>query len=653
MARVAQFGVRHVFVIPGGGAMHLNDALRKNESLSQVFNLHEQACAIAAEGYARVTRRLGVALVTSGPGGSNCATGVLEMWQDSIPGLFLSGQVRFDTTVASTGLPLRQLGDQEADIVRMVAPITKYAASVRDPALIRYHLEKALHLAVSGRPGPVWLDIPLNVQSALVDPEALEPFDPGEFDGIADEMVVPSRGRPVSVVRSIERRHDVVEPTNVWPAPSAPPQNRGALLGSFDQDEAESATRLAMNWLQAAKRPVVLAGSAIQGAGSAPEFLRFVEAMGIPVATAWNGLDAIPTDHPLFVGRPGTVGDRAGNFAVQNADVLLVLGCRLNIRQIGYEFAAFAREAKLVMVEIDAAELAKPTISPDLAIQADVRWFLRTARDVLEETTPSGDHHEWLRWCRERLDRYPVVAPRYRDTSSPVNPYVFVDELSRQLGPNDVIVMANGAACVVALQVLRIQDGQRIVVNSGTAGMGFDLPAAIGSAFALRAMDSRGRVICLAGDGSIQMNLQELQTVQTYGLPIKVFVFNNAGYLSMRLTQDNLFAGNRFGEGPATGLNLPDMVAICGAYGLRACRVDDLDEVPAAISRTLDGDDPAMLDVIMDPDQGFVPKVIAERREDGTLVSKPLEDMYPWLDRAEFADSMLVSRYGKERTEHQ
>jgi acetolactate synthase I/II/III large subunit len=661
VGQLPSLGVGHVFAVTGGGAMHLDDALRLRPDLRVVFNQHEQACAIAAEGYARTRGTIGAAVVTSGPGGTNCITGVLGMWHDSVPGLFISGQVRFDTTVASTGLPLRQLGDQEGDIVRLVAPITKYAAMIADPKMARYQLEKAVYLALHGRCGPVWLDVPLNVQSEQIDPEGLPSFDPCDLDELPERPVVPLRGRPVTVLEELVRPGEATPEGDAWREPCAPPQDRGAVSGAVDRELATEQAREFLRLLRDAERPVIMAGSALRVAGAVDDFRALTETLQVPVATAWNALDTLWDGHPLWVGRPGSIGDRSGNFAVQNADLLLVLGCRLNVRQIGYEFEAFARAARLVVVDIDAAELAKPTISPDIAVHADVGWFVRTLRELAANETAPASRAAWLSWCAVRRARYPVVLPEYRRRDAPVNPYVFIDELSDLLAADDVVVLANGAACVSALQALRPKRGQRIMVNSGTAGMGYDLPAAVGAACARAdiAADLPGapgreapRVVCLAGDGSIQMNLQELQTLTSYKLPIKVFVFGNGGYLSIRQSQDNLFGGARFGEGPATGVGLPDMVALAGAYGIAANRVHSHAALSAAIADTLAAEGPALLDVIMDPEQTFAPKVIAEKRPDGQIVSKALEDMYPWLDPEELRENMLVDLYSRDLREH-
>ena len=590
MRAIADAGVDTVFMVTGGGAMHLDDALGQCEGLAYVCNHHEQACALAAEGYARETGGLGVAVVTSGPGGTNTITGVLGQWHDSVPVLYVSGQVRRDTTVWSTGLPLRQLGDQEADIVSIVSSITKHAVMVTDPARVRYELEKCLHLARSGRPGPVWLDVPVDVQAAQVDPEELEPY-PGDDDGAFDETL--ARAQAVGL-----------------------------------------AERLAE-----AERPVLLAGSGIRIGHAIARFERLAERLGAPLLTAWNAVDVLWEDHPLLAGRPGSIGDRAGNFALQNADVVVSLGCRLNVRQIGYEFEAFAREAYLAVVDADPVELRKPTIHPDLPVHADVGFFF----DALEEALagkPLPDWTPWVAWCRERRRRYPVVLPEYREQDEPVNPYVFEDVLSRHLDGRSVVVTANGAAVVVTNQALRLPRGARLICSSGTASMGYDLPAAIGACVAA------GRpVICLAGDGSVQMNVQELQTIAHYRLPVKIFIFDNGGYLSMRQTQDNIFAGRYVGEGPESGVSLPDMTAVARAYGIPARSVSSNSGLDEAIAGMLEDDGPQLCVVVMDPKQPFSPKVAGMRLPDGRMVSNPLEDMHPLLGRDELADNMLVPLY--------
>lgn len=626
---IAGLGVRQVFLVTGGGAMFLDDALARRDDLQLVFCHHEQACAIAAEGYARTSGGIGVACVTTGPGGTNTITGVLGQWHDSIPALYVSGQVKRETTVASTSLPLRQLGDQEADIIRLVSPITKYATSVTDPATVRYHMEKAVWLATHGRPGPAWIDVPLDVQSAQIDPDVLPRFDPSE----------PAPAKAADVTPTAPSDESGLRP---WPPVESATQADGALRGAFDEEAARQAAAVVLRRIRTAERPVILVGSAVRSAKALDLFRGVADALGAPVCTAWNAGDLMADDDPLFAGRPGSLGDRSGNFTLQNSDVALVLGCRLNVRQVGYEFAAFAHHAFRVVVDIDEAELAKPTVFPDLAVHADVRFFLEELNRLVAADPEPPHHDAWVAWCRERRRLYPVV-PRDGVNGGLVDPYVFVTRLADVLEERDVIVCANGSACVVTIQAFKFKGGQRLLVNSGTAGMGYDLPAAVGAAFARR--DEGGRVICLAGDGSIQMNLQELQTIAQHELPIKVFIFDNDGYVSIRQTQDNLFGGRRVGEGPDSGLAFPDMGAIARAYGIDALRVTRERELPAAFSEALAADGPFLVDVIMDPERTFAPRVVAERCPDGTLVSKPLEDMFPFLDREEFSDNMIGPIY--------
>ena len=585
---LAGHGVRDVFLVTGGGAMHLNDAFGREPRLRYVACHHEQACAIAAESYSRASGRLAAVNVTTGPGGTNAITGVWGAWVDSIPMIVVSGQVKFETVVRSTDLPLRQLGDQEIDIVRVVSSMTKYAVMVTDPCSIRYHLERALYLAEHGRPGPVWLDIPMNVQGALVDPDSLVGYD---FQ---------------------EDRAD------------------------FETTDLDAVAADLLQRLRAAERPVLLVGTGVRASGTHEAFLRSVERLGIPVAVSFNALDALWADHPNFIGRQGTIGDRAGNFAVQNADLLLVLGCRLNIRQISYGWANFARHAFKVMVDVDAAELRKPTLSIDLPVHADLRAFFPALERAFERED-AGDHAAWLAWCQQRARRYPVVLPEYWDIVGSVNPYCFIDVLFRALPPGEVVVTGDGTASVTSFQAARLKKGQRLYHNSGSAPMGFDLPAAIGAAVA-----TGGRVVCLAGDGSIQMNLQELQTIVTHRLPIKIFVLNNQGYHSIRQTQRNYFPDNIVGCGTESGLGFPDFSKLAWAYGIPFRRVSAHAELEAAVRETLDTEGPQMCEVFLDLTQVFAPKLSSRRLADGRMISSPLEDLAPFLSREELRENMLV-----------
>ena len=586
--QLADWGVRHVFLVTGGGAMHLNDSLGNEPRIQYVCNHHEQASAMATEGYARISGTTGVLNVTTGPGGINALNGVFGAWTDSIPMLVISGQVKRETCMRALGLKgLRQLGDQEADILAMVAGITKYSAFIGDPKTIRYHLERAWHEARSGRPGPCWLDIPVDVQAAAIDPAQLPGFTPEERPALHAPSLAES-------VREIMRR------------------------------------------LEAARRPVILAGTGIRAAHAVDEFHALIDRLQIPVTTAWSN-DLVASDDPHHCGRQGTIGDRAGNFTVQNADLLLVLGSRLNIRQTSYNWQSFARRAFKIQVDIDEAEFRKPTVRPDMAVEADLKGFLREMLAACDRSSyHAGRHSAWLGWCRERVRRYPVVQPRQRKAGPPLNPYYFLEQLSARLAGDDVIVCGNATSCIVSFQTLQLQKGQRLISNSGCASMGYDLPAAIGAAFA-RAGE---RVICLGGDGSLQMNIQELQTIVHHQLPVKIFVLNNAGYLSMRMTQTGFF-GRLTGESAISGASFPDMVKVAEAYGIPAIRIDRESHF-ARLADFLAAKGPGLADVVLDPSQEFEPRSRARQLPDGKIVSPNLEDMYPFLDPNELQENMVA-----------
>jgi len=587
---LADHGIRDVFLVTGGGAMHLNDAIGRADRLRYVCCHHEQACTIAAQGYYRLTNRLAAVNVTTGPGGTNAITGVYGAWVDSLGMVVVSGQVKWETLVRSTGLPLRQLGDQEVDIVRLVESITKYAVMVTDPSTIRYHLEKAIYLARTGRPGPVWLDIPMNVQSANIEPATLRGFDP-----------------------SAEAEQHTPQAT--------------------DEDIARLIGRL-----HASERPIFYAGAGVRLAGVETELLALAERLGIPIATGFNAHDLIPSDHPLFAGRPGTIGDRAGNFAVQNADLVIVLGCRLNIRQISYAWEHFAREAYKVIVDVDQAELAKPTVKADLPIHADVADVVRRLVRA-DLPPPSNAWRRWADWCRARRAKYPVVLPEYWNGTGGVNPYCFGDRLFEALDPDAIVVTGDGTACITTFQSAKLRGRQRLFSDSGSAPMGFDLPAAIGACIA----SDRGQVVCVTGDGSIMLNLQELQTIRGYGLPIKMFVLNNNGYHSIRQTQRNFFPGNDVGSGPESGVTFPDFGRVAHGFDIPFRRACDHGQLDAAIRATLADRGPAMCEIMLDLAQPFSPKVSSKRLPDGRMVTAPLEDMAPFLPRDEFLTNMIVT----------
>ncbi len=568
--------------------MHLNDAIAREPRLRYICNHHEQASAMAAEGYARVTGTVGVLNVTAGPGGVNALNGVFGAFTDSIPMLVISGQAKRETLFASYDLPgLRQLGDQEVDIIHAVQKMTKYARLILDPNTIRFELEKALHLATTGRPGPCWLDIPVDVQSAQIDPDTLPAF-------------VPDAARPVYL-----------------------PDNVATIVKDL------------VARIRAAERPVLLAGTGVRLAGALDLLEEVAGLLKIPVATAWTP-DLLPTDSPYYCGRQGSIGTRAGNFTVQNADFVLILGSRMCIRQVSYNWKSFARHAYKVQVDVDPAELDKPISVADQKVCCEARYFLEEMRRQLREGhAPSPQHAKWLGWCRDRVAAYPPVLPHQRTAHNGINPYYFVETLFQQLGPDDVVVSGDATACIVPFQAAVLKKGQRLFSNSGCASMGYDLPAAIGAAVA-----HGKRVICLAGDGSIMMNLQELQTVAHYGLPIVIFVLNNGGYLSIRTTQSNFF-GKLIGEGSESGVTFPDFVKVAEAHGLRGMKIEG-EDFSGQIAAALKTPGPVLCEVMLDRAQGFEPKLSSKKLPDGRMVTAPLEDMAPFLPRDEFKRNLLI-----------
>lgn len=595
---LADKGVTDVFTITGGGAMHLNDALGHSPRLKCTYNHHEQACSIAAEGYARLTGKIAAVCVTSGPGGTNAITGVMGGYLDSVPMFVISGQVKRETTLWSVpDLKLRQLGDQEFPIVDAVSCMTKYAVMITEPNDIYYHLEKAWCLANSGRKGPVWLDIPLDVQAAPVEESELR-----HFEGSEEEKEILAQEKPV-----------------------------------YD----EASTKEILEKISKAERPVMIVGEGIRFAGVKDKMLKVMDMLKIPVVTAWNAHDLVADDNPYYCGRPGTVGTRGGNFVMQGSDLILSMGCRLNIRQISYNFAGWSPDAYKIMVDIDEAELNKPTIKIDMKVHADVT-------DVLDSIIASGfdggdTHAEWLKWSRDVDAKYPACIPSYESKKSPINPYVFIDRFSKVLAEDDAVICGNGSACVVTFQGMHVKDETRLFTNSGCAAMGYGFPAALGCAVA------RGdkRTICVDGDGSFQMNIQEMQTVIYNKLPLKTFIINNNGYHSIRQTQTAKFNPPLVGVCDGNGLSFPDLSKLAPAYGMRYVKIDNSDDIEAKVNEALQGDDPVLCEVIVDHEQNFEPKLSSKVLPDGRIVSPPIDDMFPFLDREEF-DDLKASIPGKK-----
>lgn len=589
-------GVTDCFSVVGGGAMHLNDALGHKDGLTVTYNHHEQACAIAAEAYARIDNRIAAVCVTTGPGGTNALTGVLGGWLDSIPMFIISGQVRYDTTaryaLQYTETPLRAMGDQEYDIVKSVTPMTKYATMIEDPLQIRYGLEKAWHLATTGRPGPVWIDIPVNYQGSYIKTEDLTGYDPAE-----DDALLPP---PIS--------QDLVH----------------KVLYAISQ----------------AKRPVIHAGYGIRLSGAYDIFRSVMEKLNIPVVTYWNAIDLIEDAHPLYVGRAGNMGDRPGNWAIQNADLVIAIGTRISIRQVGYNWKTWARAAKVIMVDIDQAELKKPTLHVDMPIWADAKDFLTQLNSAITQE-PVFQNRIWLDACQNWKKNYPVVQPKqWEENGRTANVYAFVHYLSSQLPENSLTAVSNGACCVVGHQTYVIKKGSRFANNSAVASMGYGLPAAIGTCIA----GGRAETICLEGDGSIMMNLQELQTIITNKLPIKIFLINNSGYHSIRITQSNLFSEHcKVGIGEESGdLSFPAFRKIADAFGFPYYEAHSNASMKETVDKVLALDGPVFCEIYTDTEQRWEPKSSTKRLEDGTLVSPPLEDLAPFLPREELKEIMFI-----------
>lgn len=582
---IYRLGVETVFTVTGGGAMFLNDAVAAHPKMNAVCNHHEQASAMAAVGYAKLRNGYASAIVTTGCGATNAITGLLDAWQDNVPCIFVSGQVKRKETCHNAAVPLRQFGVQEADIIPVVKSLTKYAVMINDPQEILFELGKAAFLARTGRPGPVWIDVPLDVQGALIDQNSLRHFIP-----------VPDLAAK--------------------PAPTA--------------DDLESL----QGKLATAKRPIIIAGNGIRLGEAVASFMDFVEHSQIPVAVSYLGVDLLPSHHQQYVGRLGIKGDRAGNFAVQNADLVVSIGCHLSVALTGFEYNLFAREAKLVVIDIDPNEHQKNTVRIDQFIHSDVAEFF----SGLSSPAPVKAWVEWGETCRKWREQWPVCLPGYADGKEGINQYFFIEKLNDYLQPDSVVVSDAGSSFYVTSQALKIRDQQRYLTSGGQADMGFTLPTAIGASVAM----SGGEVVGITGDGSLQMNIQELQTLVYHKIPVKLVVWNNNGYLSIRTTQRKFFAGRELGTDAGSGLSFPDTEKIASAYGIPFRRVAEPTLLDAALSELMAKPGPMILEVMCPPNQEVIPTASSQKMPDGRMVSKPLEDMYPFLDRAEFLANMIV-----------
>jgi acetolactate synthase I/II/III large subunit len=592
-------GITECFMIVGGGAMHLNDALGHNNNIHCTYNHHEQASAIAAEAYSRLENKMAALCVTTGPGGTNAITGVVGAWLDSLPIFVISGQVRYDTTARfeeklSGGGHLRALGDQEFDIVKSVENMCKYSTMIEDPNQIRYALEKAYFLANAGRKGPVWIDIPVNFQGIIIETDDLKSYNP-----IEDQSCVPTKVSKKDISKVLEL-------------------------------------------IETSQRPVLYIGNGVRISGGYDEFRKTVDTLGIPVVTSWNSIDAIEDEHPLYVGRGGIMGDRAGNFAVQNSDLILAIGNRLSIRQVGYNWKTWAREAFVIMVDIDEAELRKHTLHVEFPICADAKDFFHELNtELLTNTHNIEIKPDWVKVCQSWKKKYPVTLPRHWDEDGKyANVYAFIKQLSSSLPENSITVVSNGSACVVGSHNYVIKKGSRFLINSAIASMGYGLPAAIGACIS----SGRKPIICIEGDGSIMMNLQEIQTIVTQRLPIKLFLINNQGYHSIRQTQNNLFRDKcKIGIGPESNdLSFPDFGKLASAFSVNYLSASNNHDMKSVVLKALEFEGPIICEIFVSTTQDFEPKSSTKRLNNGTLVSPPLEDLAPFLDRDELLSNMFI-----------
>ena len=568
--------IRHAFMVTGGGAMFLNDGIAKSNKITGVFNHHEQASAMAALGYSKVDNDIAVVIPTTGCGGTNTITGLLDAWQDSNKVVFISGNVKYKETTHELDLPLRKLGVQEANIVSIVKPITKFAKMVNDPLEIRKVLEEAFYECENGRPGPVWIDVPMDIQGALIEENELTEY------------------------KRANRKKEKV---------------------NFS---------IVDNYLKKSKRPIILAGYGIHLSNTRNKFLQFLEKTNIPSVFTYGGTDLVPYEHNLHIGKIGIKGDRPGNFALQNADLIIVLGSSLNIPVIGYEYELFGRNSKIICVDIDEFEHKKKTIKPDEIINCHLHEFFEN------EFKFYGDE-QWIIKCNNWKHKWPVFQKNYLDTSKGINMYLMLEKINEISSENNIIVSDAGSSLYVTSQAIKIKKGQKHIGSLAQADMGFTLPCSIGASI----KKPESNIIGITGDGSFQMNIQELQTIVSYNLNIKTFVLNNGGYLSIRNTIDKFFEGRHLGTDKHTGLDFPDLEKISIAYGIKFYRLNTLDDINRLLSEILNQTGPVLIEVICLFKQEIIPSLSSKENENGVLVSQPLDNMYPFLDTSEYEDEMI------------
>jgi len=581
-----ELGVEHVFTLTGAGIMHLTDGLASNKKLKTICPHHEQTASMALEAYSRATENFGVGIFTTGPGSTNAITGLAGAWQDSVPCLFISGQVKVAEASSQTGIKkLRQFGVQELDIIPIVESITKYAVTITQPEKIRYELEKAVHIAKSGRPGPVWIEIPMDIQSAIIDDD-LEKFE------------TEQKEKP-----------------------------------KIDKNQIE----LIVELLQKSKRPIIISGQGVRISGAIELLSKLVKLFKIPVVTPYLGIDTIRHDDESYIGKTGVKGERAANLAMQNSDLILSIGSSLHVSVIGYNYQQFAREAKKIIVDIDKITHSKRTINIDQFVHGDARDFLNLLLEQLTDKN-SLNYTSWLEKCNYWKEKYPTCLPEYKNTKNEINSYFFIDQVCKNSKEGDIFVAdAGGTFYAVSQAITLTKPNQRYIPSSAMATMGYSLPAAIGISAA-----TGNRVISFTGDGSLQQNIQEFQTLIEYNLPVKLFVLNNDGYHSIRTSQTNYFEKRYIGESSQSGISFPDTVKIAEVYGIKAFRINQPSKINDIVNQVLDYDGPVICDVIVPREQEIIPTVASRVNDDGSMSSRPLEDMYPFLDRKEYKNNLFV-----------
>lgn len=586
-----ELGVKDVFMLTGAGSMHLTDGVACNPKLRAICVHHEQSASMALEAYARANENFAVGYFSTGPAATNALTGLGGAWQDSVPCLFISGQVkRSETGFSSSVSNLRQFGVQELNIIPVVQSLCKYAAHLTDPQMVRYELEKLVAIAKQGRPGPVWLEVPMDVQAASIDPKALPSY-------LSEYEIPKAHTDDVSFVSDLLAR---------------------------------------------SSRPVIIAGRGVRLAGAQKLLKEFATKLNIPVVTPYLGIDNLRHDLDIYIGKTGVKGDRAANFAMQNSDLILAIGTSLHVSVVGYEYKQFARAAKKIVVDIDLTSHKKKTIGIDRLIQSDAKYFFEQILLSMTEKKLSPSYKDWLGKCVGWKKKYPVCLPEYQDTKDAINIYSLVDRLSEQSVTGDFFIADAGSAFYAVSQGVQLtKEGQRYIPSSAMATMGYTLPAAIGVSTAI----GDKRVLAVTGDGSLQQNIQELQTLLHYNLPVKLFVLNNDGYLSIRASQKNYFKERYIGEGPSSGVTMPDTLKICEAYGIPAARVSNLKDLDKAIKIAMETSGPYVLDIITPPEQLIIPTVSSRVNPDGSMSSRPLEDMAPFLNREEYLANLVIDEW--------